>query len=241
MELPIGAPAPIVTEHAAVFRALFDNQGQFRHFQHYLTGLIVLPNKSMANMARCIIESADKTHFSRFLSEAPWREEAVKRRRIRFMLQQTKPHRRRRRDSLVVIDDTLCDHVGRLFDHVDRHDNHSDGTYPLAHNPVTSFYVSGPVRFPLGLRLYRRYEELTQWEAAVAKHFPELTIPNDTKARHRLHKQVDPVLLQDPEFRARHEPFRTKIAPAMELTKRPSAAKCPLAWWCSMPGTWPRT
>ena len=101
----------------------------------------------------------------RFLSEAPWREDEVNRRRIRFMLQQTKPHRRRQRESLLAIDDTLCEHVGSLFDYVDRHYNHSDGTYPLAHNPVTGFYVSGPVRFPLGLRLYRRYEELTQWEA----------------------------------------------------------------------------
>jgi hypothetical protein len=34
MELPIVAPAPVVTDHAAVFRDLFDNQCQFRHFQH---------------------------------------------------------------------------------------------------------------------------------------------------------------------------------------------------------------
>ena len=106
MELPIVAPAPVVTEHAAVFGDLFDNQCQFRHFQHYLTGLIVLPNKSMANIARCILESADKTNLSRFLSEAPWREDALNGRRVRFMLQQTKPHRRRRRDSLVVIDES---------------------------------------------------------------------------------------------------------------------------------------
>jgi hypothetical protein len=182
-----------------------------------LTGLIVLPNKSMANMARCILDSADKTNLSRFLAEAPWREDAVKRRRIRFMLQQTTPHRRRRRDSLVVIDDTLCEHVGSLFDHVDRHYNRSDGTYPLAHNPVTNLYVSGLVRFPLGLHLYRRYEELTQWDAAMARHFSNVTIPTDKKARNRLHKQVDPVLLQDPEFRARHEQFRTKIKLAIEL------------------------
>ena len=32
--------------------------------------------------------------------------------------------------------------------YVDRHYNHGDGTYPLAHHPVTSLYVSGPVRFP---------------------------------------------------------------------------------------------
>jgi SRSO17 transposase len=227
MELPILTPAPVVTEHAAVFRDLFENQCQFRHFQHYLTGLIVLPNKSLANMARCILDSADKTNLSRFLAEAPWREEAVNRRRVRFMLQQTKPHCSRRRESLVVIDDTLCEHVGSLFDYVDRHYNHSDGTYPLAHNPVTSFYVSGPVRFPLGLRLYRRYEELSQWEAAVATHFPELKIPTERKARNRLHKQVDAVLLQDPEFRARHEQFRTKIALAIELIEEAIRSKVP--------------
>jgi hypothetical protein len=227
MELPIIAPAPVVTTHAGVFRDLFDNQCQFRHFQHYLTGLIVLPNKSLANIARCILESTDKTNLSRFLSEAPWREDAVNRRRIRFTLQQTKPHRRRRRESLVVLDDTLCEHVGSLFDYVDRHYNHSNGTYPLAHNPVTSLYVSGAVRFPLGLRLYRRYEELTQWEAALAKHFPDLPIPREKKARNRLHKQVDPVLLQDPEFRARHEQFRTKIALAIDLVEEAIRCKVP--------------
>ena len=227
MELPIIAPAPVVTEHAAVFRDVFENQCQFRHFQHYLTGLIVLPNKSMANLARCLLESADKTNLSRFLSEAPWREDEVNRRRIRFMLQQTKPHRRRLRESLLAIDDTLCEHVGSLFDYVDRHYNHSNGTYPLAHNPVTGFYVSGPVRFPVGLRLYRRYEELTQWEAYVAKHFPDLKSPTEKKARNRLHKQVDPVLLQDPEFQARHEQFRTKIALAMELVEEAIRSKVP--------------
>ena len=192
MELPIIEPAPVVTEHAGVFRDVFENQCQFRHFQYYLTGLIVLPNKSMANMARCILDSADKTNLSRFLSEAPWREAEVNRRRIRFMLQQTKPHRQRRRESLLVLDDTLCEHVGSLFDYVDRHYNHGDGTYPLAHNPVTSFYVSGPVRFPLGLRLYRRYEELTQWEVFVHKHFPDHPIPTKKKERAQLHKVVDP-------------------------------------------------
>jgi SRSO17 transposase len=178
-------------------------------------------------MARCILASADKTNLSRFLSEAPWREDAINHRRIRFRLHQTNPHRRRRRESVVVIDDTLCEHVGRLFDDVDRHYHHSDGPYPLAHNPVTSFSVSGPVRFPLDLRLYRRYEELTQWEAAVAKHFPEAKIPTDNKARNRLHKQVDPVLLQDPEFRARHAQFQTKLALAIALIEEALCPKVP--------------
>ena len=129
---------------------------------------------------------------------------------------------------------------------MDRHYNHSDGTYPLAHNPVTSFSVSGPVRFPLGLRLYRRYEELTPWEAAVAKHFPALQIPTNTKAGNRLHQQVDPVLLQDPEFRARHEQFRTKIALAIDLVEEAIGRKVPFgvvvfdAWYLAeeWSGSW---
>ena len=110
---------------------------------------------------------------------------------------------------------------------MDRHDNHGEGTSPLAHHPVTSCYVSGPVRFPLDLRLYRRDEELTQWEAAVAQHVPELQIPPDNKGRHRLHQQVDPLLLQDPAFRARHEPFRTKIALAIERVEAAIRHKVP--------------
>jgi hypothetical protein len=84
------------------------------------------------------------------------------------------------------------------------------------------------VRFPLDLRLYRRDEELTSWEAAVAKHFPEVKIPTDKKARNRLHKQVDPVLLQEPECRARHAQFRTKIALASERIEEAIRPTVPL-------------
>jgi hypothetical protein len=116
MAWPLVAPAPVVTDHAAVFRDLFDNQCQCRHFQHDLTGLSVLPHKSLATIARGILDSADQTTRSRVLAEAPWREDAVHRRRIRFMRQQTKLHRRRRRESLVVLADTLCEPVGSRFE-----------------------------------------------------------------------------------------------------------------------------
>ncbi len=45
-----------------------------------------------------------------------------------------------------MLDDTLCEHVGSLFDNVDRHENHG----------------GGPVRFPVALRLSRRYEAYTR-------------------------------------------------------------------------------
>lgn len=59
MAWPIVAPAPIVMAHTEVFRALLENQRQFRHLQHDLTGLVVLPNKSLAHRARGISKAPE--------------------------------------------------------------------------------------------------------------------------------------------------------------------------------------
>jgi hypothetical protein len=227
MQLPIVAPAPLVSAHADAFRDLFENRCQFHHFQNYLTGLIVLDNKSLANITRCVLESADKTNLSRFFSEAPWFQERVNDRRLTYLLQQTQAVRGPKTDAVLILDDTLCEHVGSLFDYVDRHYNHGNDTYPLAHNPVTSYYVSGPVRFPVDLRLYRRYEELTQWEAFVHKHFPDRPIPAKKKERAQLHKAIDPVLLQDPAFEKLHQQFRTKIDLGIALLEAAIQHKLP--------------
>jgi len=200
MQLPIIEPAPLVANHAEVFRDLFENRRQFQHFENYLTGLMVLPNKSMANIARCVVESSDKTNISRYFSKDRWFEEQVNDQRVRYMVQQTKAVRLAKELSVLLLDDTLCEHVGSLFEYIDRHYNHGDQTYPLAHNPVTSHYVSGPVRFPVDLRLYRRYEEVTRWEEFAKKHFPNREIPVKKKARAQFHKEIDPVLLKDPEL-----------------------------------------
>src|SRR6266446_6677916 len=227
MQLPIVAPAPRVTAHADVFRDLVENRRQFQHFQHDLTGLIVLDNKSLANITRCILDSADKTNLSRFFSEAPWFQEQVNDRRLTYLLQQTKAIRGPKADALLMLDDPLGEHVGSLFDSVDRHDNHGDDPYPLAHNPVTSHYVSGPVRFPVDLRLYRRDEERTRWETFVQKHWPDRPIPTTKKARARFHKEVDPLLLDHPDFQKLHHQFRTKIDLGIELLEAAMQHKIP--------------
>ena len=227
MQLPILEPAPLVANHAEVFRDLFENRCQFQHFKNYLTGLMVLPNKSMANIARCVVESSDKTNLSRYFSGEHWLEEQVNDQRVKYMVKETKVVRLAKDNSMLLLDDTLCEHVGSLFEYVDHHYNHGDQTYPLAHNPVTSHYVSGPVRFPVDLRLYRRYEESTRWEDFVKKHFPEREIPVKKKERAQFHKEVDPVLQRDPEFQELHQQFRTKIELAKELVTSAIRRKLP--------------
>ena len=217
MQVPLVAPAPIVEQHAQAFRDLFENRCQFGHFQNYVTGLMVLENKSLANISRCVVESADKTNLSRFFSQAPWEAKEINDRRVEYMVEQTQGKRREVKESCLAIDDTLCEHVGSLFEYVARHYDHCENRYPLGHNLVTSHFVSGAVRFPIDVRLYRRYEEQTDWEATVRKHFPGREIPTKAKERKQLHKEVDAILLTDEAFRQRHEAFQTKIELAMEL------------------------
>jgi hypothetical protein len=227
MQLPIVAPAPIVTAHADVFRDLFENRCQLHHFQPSLTGLIVLDNKSLANLTRCVLERADKTNLSRFFSASPWFQDRVNDRRVASLLQQTKAVRRPKADALLLLDDTLCEPGGSLFDYVARHDHHGEDTSPLAHNPVTSHYVRGPVRFPVDLRLYRRDEECTQGETFVQQHVPARPIPTTKKARARCHKEVAPLLLENPDCQTLHHQFRTKIDRGIELWEAAIQHKIP--------------
>jgi hypothetical protein len=91
-----------------------------------LTGLAVLSNKSMANIARCVLDSADKTNLSRFLSEADWSDEKVNDRRVEYLLAQTERVRKHSKESWFVLDDTLCEYVGSLFEYVACHYNHGN-------------------------------------------------------------------------------------------------------------------
>jgi hypothetical protein len=212
MRLPIVCPSPLVSEHSQVFRKYFNDKRQFRHFENYLTGLMVLEEKSLANISRCILDSAGKSNLSRFLSAAPWSSYQINETRIQYLQEKTESMRLEARESNLIIDDTLCEHVGSLFEHIDRHHNHSQQTFPLAHNLVTSHYVSGAVRFPVDLQWYERYETITQWESFVVKHFPEHEIPKNAKARAALHKQLAPQLMKDAAFAELAQQFCSKIA-----------------------------
>jgi DDE superfamily endonuclease len=230
MQLPIVKVASIVQEHAQIFRSDFNNRRQFEHFQNYVTGLIALENKSMANIARCVLGSADKTNLARFFSEAPWQAERINQRRVNYMCEQTSAYREDKKNSVLALDDTLCEHVGSLFEYVDQHYNHGNGDYPLAHNLVTSHYVSGAVRFPVDVLLYRRYDELTDWANFVGKHFPGREIPKKKKELTAFHKRVDPVLLTDPAFRTLHKQFCSKITLAIQLVEQAITHQLPFQW-----------
>ena len=69
----------------------------------------------------------------------------------------------------------------------------------------------------------------TQWEAFVQKHFPDRPIPTTKKERARLHKEVDPLLLEEPDFQKLHQQFRTKIDLGIELLDAAIQHKVPFS------------
>src|SRR5215207_5273501 len=101
MQLPIVSVAPIVLTHGENFRSVFANRKQFRHFQNYLTGLIALDNKSLANVARCLLDSADKTNLSRYLSEGTWQAKRLNDKRVSYMKSQTASIQKKATESVL--------------------------------------------------------------------------------------------------------------------------------------------
>jgi hypothetical protein len=105
MQQPIVAPAPLVRAHADAFRDRFEHRCPFHPCQTDLTGLIVLDNKSLAHITRCVLERADKTNLARFFSEAPWFQERVNDRRLAYLRQQTRGGRGPKTDAVLIRDD----------------------------------------------------------------------------------------------------------------------------------------
>ena len=127
MQLPMMTPAPLVASHAAAFRDLFENRCQFRQFENDLTGWMVVPKKRMANSRGCMRESSDKTNLSRYFSNDLCLQEPVHDRRIRYLLRETKQVRVAKDPSALILDDSLCEHLGILCEYLDRHSNQGDG------------------------------------------------------------------------------------------------------------------
>jgi SRSO17 transposase len=218
LQMPIVQPAEQVRKYAHYFHNGFKNINQRMHFENYITGLMVLPNKDMANISRSILESPHKSNIARFMSESPWQRSEVNKARVAMINTETQAWKENHPLRAIIIDDTLNKHTGDLFEYVSWHYDHNNGQSELSHNLVSSYYVAGAVRFPIDCELYRQYDEFTAWEAVVRHLKPDLEIPKQGKARNRLREKLVAELLKaDPIFVQKHAEFKTKIKIACDL------------------------
>ena len=114
MPVPIRCLDESLRSFAERFREQF-SKPQYQYFVTVLLGLMECEGRrTLSGLRREVGEQASLAGLSRFLSEAPWREADVNARRIQYALQQTRAHRRGKAESILVLDDTLCEHVGSL-------------------------------------------------------------------------------------------------------------------------------
>lgn len=220
MVVPVLNHPPVVTNFAHYFRDMFANEPEFLHFQNYLTGLLVAQRKNFSQIAGCMIAGADYTNIDRFMNNPLWSGVELNNKRVELHYTESLVVSRRRKPGVLIIDDTLDEHVGSLFEHISRHYDHCDGSYKLARNPVTSHYQRGEVSIPVDFRTYRSYDEVTGWEEHMKKNFPDVEIPQKSKERNKLKKKYEKKLLTaDKEFAEKHEAFKTKIKLAIELVE----------------------
>lgn len=217
MQIPILHHAPVVQSWGRNFKEVFANKAEYQHFKNYITGLIASERKNYSQIAKCMVKSVDASNISRFMDNELWSGDELNEKRVEFMLERTSKCDNKE-PGYLVLDDTLDEHTGTLFEHITRHYDHCDNSYKLALNPVTSHYVRGKVSFPLDFRTYRAYDEVTDWETHFRKNFPEVTVPKTSQERNKIKRKYEKQLLsKDSEFAQKHAAFKTKITLAGEL------------------------
>lgn len=71
MSTPIIEMPASIASYSERYHSYFDNDRQFRHFQEYLTGLIVSENVTFEGINALFPHRSDPSNLNRFLTQAP--------------------------------------------------------------------------------------------------------------------------------------------------------------------------
>lgn len=155
---PITSYPQVVAKNTPRFRGIFSNESQWRHFQEYVTGIIVCERPNVQSINDAHVGHRDRSNKTRFMLEADWSEREMNDERIALMLESVR--KRSPKSMVLVIDDTLAEKTGKKIDGVGIHLDHNTGRYVLAHNTVNSHFVCPAAHFPVDFRLYMREEDV---------------------------------------------------------------------------------
>lgn len=156
----------ILSQFLSEFRDAFRNKAQFRHFQHYVIGLMIyLGDKNLSGLSRAIPDGRHQCSLYRFLSEATWDAEKVKQVRLEQLNRKVrralaKEQRKGKKATVyLIIDDSLVEKSGKTMSGVAKHRSHKDKKLVLGHVWVTAQVVVAGYSYPLDWCLYRRNSE----------------------------------------------------------------------------------
>jgi DDE family transposase len=210
--IPITSYPAYVEKYAPAFQEFF-SKPQYEHFKEYLSGLVLVENPAVSNIAeQFVYNRGDQSSLNRFLTVAQWREKEVNSKRIELAKKELKFKGR----GAVVIDDTKSQHYGELIWGAYNYKGWNTDGYHKAQLLINAHYVEGAVDIPIDYRIYHRTF------LAQEKAYLEITAKHSYESRQEVIKRLVELLY----YRKHVIDKRTKVDLACELIEE--AERCNL-------------
>ena len=204
----------IIQSHSKIFKNVFKNNAQYKHFKEYLTGLMLCENKTFMGIQSEFINPSSVNSLDHFMIRAEWSEAELNDRRI-FYLQRRK-ETASKSEGVICIDDTLTHKTGKHMDDAEIHFDHSTRQYVLGHNIVSIHYKDRNTSYPLDYRQYYRNPTKKQ----LTKDFKKLDNQIDLFEPAQYFIEKLKLLL---DYQRRLQRFKSKIELSIELIHKAEA------------------
>jgi SRSO17 transposase len=153
-----------VDNYCAAYRDIFPEVRSFEGFKFLHLGMISeIPRKTLPAIARAVGLTNDQV-LHHFLSESPWKVEALKQQRLSLILQWL-----RGRPIILVIDETGDKKKGKTTDYVDRQYIGNLGKVENGIVSVNAYGVLDGLTFPLIFKIFKPHKRLKQQDTYKTK------------------------------------------------------------------------
>lgn len=150
MGIAVEPPEP-VKAYTEAFEDLL-TKPQRDHVQEYLTGIIVSENKTVKGITEHIVRSGDQSSLNRALTQAPWDEQRVNKRRIEEL--QEHEATAWSEEGTTLIDDTAVPKTGEKMPGAAVMYNGAEDRLELCQKFVTLTYKDAETMYPIDFRQY---------------------------------------------------------------------------------------
>ena len=151
--LPITEYPSFVREARSYLEAGLDNWRQVENAMRYLTGLIAIPErKNVSSINRSFVEYRNQASMNNFITDSTWSDEEFHRSVIQMVKDEVA--KQNIKHGTLIIDDAFLEKSGEEMEGVGWFWDHSQNKSILAHNLVSSHYVTGRFHIPLDLEIY---------------------------------------------------------------------------------------
>ena len=151
--LPLIDIPELVKHYSPYFKSLF-SEGEYEHFQKYLSGLIVSENKTVTAInSLFVLQLKDQSSLNRFLTASNYTVASLNEKRLELMNDNSSS--KFKESGVLGLDDTMLIHHGKHFDNIAYLFDHSTNSYVWAHNLVNLHYSDDQIDYPTLFELWQ--------------------------------------------------------------------------------------